>query len=218
MKQTCLINAKKDEKGIAGQARNDRPSRMKNHHLKRSNMRFLAIIILCGSILSCSQSDKALREAFQNPDNQYKPMPLLWLNGQMTTSGIEERLRDAKQLSGFGGVAPLPVSWGDARTEPTYLSDEYFDRYGDMLRFSEKQGTEVILYDDIDYPSGTAGGRLQKEYPQFTRKLLIKEETLIKGPKQVRLSRTDTTQLLMAASALNTSTLEVIDLAPFMKN
>jgi hypothetical protein len=29
MKQTCLVNAKKDEKGIAGQARNDRPFRMK---------------------------------------------------------------------------------------------------------------------------------------------------------------------------------------------
>jgi hypothetical protein len=26
MKQTCLANAKEDEKGIAGQARNDRPS------------------------------------------------------------------------------------------------------------------------------------------------------------------------------------------------
>jgi dolichol-phosphate mannosyltransferase len=30
MKQTCLANAKEDEKGIAGQARNDRPFRMKS--------------------------------------------------------------------------------------------------------------------------------------------------------------------------------------------
>ncbi|MDR0815130.1 MAG: hypothetical protein LBN37_05180 [Bacteroidales bacterium] len=30
MKQTCLVNAKEDEKGIAGQARNDRPFRIKN--------------------------------------------------------------------------------------------------------------------------------------------------------------------------------------------
>jgi hypothetical protein len=33
MKQTCLINAKKDEKGIAGQARNDSSFRMKKYLL-----------------------------------------------------------------------------------------------------------------------------------------------------------------------------------------
>jgi hypothetical protein len=34
MKQTCLVNAKEDEKGIAGQARNDRPFRMKKEEFK----------------------------------------------------------------------------------------------------------------------------------------------------------------------------------------
>jgi predicted esterase len=33
MKQTCLVNAKEDEKGIAGQARNDRSFRMKKYFL-----------------------------------------------------------------------------------------------------------------------------------------------------------------------------------------
>ncbi|KAA6345288.1 hypothetical protein EZS27_007141 [termite gut metagenome] len=183
------------------------------------------ILFLLVLIASCN-SDRALHEAFLHPDNQYRPMPLWHINGRLTTSGIKEQLQEAKQLSGFGGVTVLPVSskkqWGSGLicpgVEPTYLSDEYFDRYGDILELSKTQGTEVILYDEIDYPSGTAGGRLQKEYPEYTRKLLIKEEISVKGTGQIKLSRSDTTQLLMAVSAMNTATLEVLDLAAYMKN
>ena len=42
--------------------------------------------------------------------------------------------------------------------EPAYLSREYFDRYEEMLRISERLGQKLIVYDDIDFPSGTAGG------------------------------------------------------------
>jgi hypothetical protein len=182
--------------------------------------------MLFGSLLSCtSPSDRALREAFLHPANTYKPMPILHVNGRMTTSGIEALLGDAKQLSGYGGITVLPVSagtrWGgntwSPGTEPEYLSDEYFDRYGDLLSLSAKQGTEVILYDDIDFPSGSAGGKLQREYPAYTRKYLVKEETFFHGPGRLRWARRDTSQLLMAVSAMDTATLEVIDLAPFMK-
>ncbi|MDR0866073.1 MAG: M28 family peptidase [Candidatus Symbiothrix sp.] len=53
MKQTCLINAKEDEKGIAGQARNDRSFRMKKG--------LLALLILVASIaMQAQESDELL--------------------------------------------------------------------------------------------------------------------------------------------------------------
>ena len=60
-------------------------------------------------------------------------------------------------------------------TTPEYLSESYFDRYRDILECSEQLGTEVILYDDVDFPSGVLGGRLKQEFPQYTQKRLSKK-------------------------------------------
>ena len=190
-------------------------------------MRNVVLTLLIGGLLSCNSStDRALREAFQNPPDKHRPMPFWHINGALTTAGIEQQISEAKQLSGYGGVAVLPVSagrqWGGTGfispgTEPAYLSNEYFDRYEDILRSSEKHETEVILYDDIDFPSGSAGGRLQAAYPEYTRKSIVKDEIAVKGPKQVTLEHPGESRLLMAVSAMNTATCEVMDLGPFMK-
>jgi hypothetical protein len=53
MKQTCLVNAKEDEKGIAGQARNDKPFRMKQHYVH-------LLIISFTLFLSCTNKNKEI--------------------------------------------------------------------------------------------------------------------------------------------------------------
>lgn len=176
-------------------------------------------------LVSCSSGNEALKERFATPPNAYRPMPFWHINGRMTKAGIEKEIGDTKSLSGFGGVTVLPVSagmqWGSENwcpgTEPEYLSEEYFERYGDILRFSEQQGTQVILYDDIDFPSGSAGGRLQREYPEYTRKYLVKEELPVRGGAAVHYGRRDTASVLTAVSALNVETREVLDLQAFMR-
>ena len=180
------------------------------------------LLILC--ISSCLARDP-LKEQFPDPPNQYRPMPFLHLNGYLTREGIEKRITDAGELSGFGGITVLPVSegkqWGGTGispgTTPEYLSSEYFQRYADLLEISKKRGMQIILYDDIDFPSGSAGGRLQKAYPQYTRKYLTKEEHLVQGNRQISLDcPVDERNQLIAASAMNTKTLEVLDLKPWL--
>ena len=181
-------------------------------------------VILVLGFASCSSKQDELRTDFENPPEEYRPMPFWHINGHMTRAGIGKELEGAKKLSGFGGVTVLPVSpgtqWGTGKfcpgTEPAYLSDEYFERYADILEVSEKQGTQVILYDDIDFPSGSAGGRLRKEYPQYVRKYLSKEEFTVKGNQPVCRQRKDTASVLAAVSALNEQTREVLDLEPYM--
>ena len=184
-----------------------------------------SIVILVIGCASCSFQQDEWKKNFENPPEAYRPMPFWHLNGYMTREGIANELQGAKKLSGFGGVTVLPVSPGTQwrtgnpcpGTEPAYLSDEYFDCYGDILDLSEKQHTQVILYDDIDFPSGSAGGRLAEEYPQYLRKYLKKEELLLKGGRPVSYARKDTTVVLTAVSALNEQTREVVDLGPFMQ-
>ena len=167
-------------------------------------------------MISCTSSeDKELLESFYNPANMYRPMPFWHINGKMTTEGIRNGLEGAKDLSGFGGVSVLPVG----STKPAYLSDEYFDRYGDILEISKQLGTEVILYDDIDFPSGSAGGRLQKEFPRYTRKYLTKDEITVKGPKRLIQTCPDTSFYHpMAVSAMNLETLQVVDLKEYIRD
>jgi thiol-disulfide isomerase/thioredoxin len=56
MKQTCLVNAKEDKKGIAGQARNDRSFRMKNNVNSLQKLTLFCYVILITLIIACSQS------------------------------------------------------------------------------------------------------------------------------------------------------------------
>lgn len=178
-------------------------------------------------LLSCTSQTDTLRRNFENPPNEYRPMPFWHLNGHLTKEGVEKQITEAKSLAGFGGVTVLPVTAGPQHPtglpcpgmEPSFLSQEFFDRYIDMLNISQKQGTEIILYDDVDFPSGSAGGRLLREYPQYSRKFMVKDETVIQGGKRfIKEYQPDSTTILMAVSAMNTSTLEVLDLQPYMKN
>lgn len=136
-------------------------------------------------------------------------MPFWHLNGTLTRDTIVKQINRAKREAGFGGIAVLPVSG----TRPEYLTDAYFERYDDMIETMHRNGMELIIYDDIDFPSGTAGGRLQAQYPRDTRKLLEKDEYVITGPATFTQILPDSTEkLLMATTAMNINTYEMIDL------
>lgn len=160
---------------------------------------------------------KKIKEAFKNPPRQYKPVPFWHINDTMTTAGIRQQMKDASD-AGFTGVTLLPlVSSGNKKgTSPQYLSEGYFDRFQDLLDVAGELEMEVILYDDNDFPSGMAGGKLEKEFPESTMKRLDKIEHEISGPALF----TDTVKAikLMAAVAMNTKSLQRIEISRFVKN
>ena len=144
-------------------------------------------LLIYGTVLAvCGCRGAGQRETwekeFADPSDIYRPQPFWHINGTLTTEGIRKQLSDAIQGDGFGGVAILPLNpggmWGNQGicpgTTPVYLSEGYFNRYRDILECSAEQGAQVILYDDVDFPSGTAGGKLGEQFPQYTRKRLCK--------------------------------------------
>lgn len=177
------------------------------------------------TVLLSSCSDNALKKAFKEPANEFRPQPFLHLNGHLDREHIYRQFTEARDSAGFGGIAILPVSsqphWYDGHPcpgmTPEYMSEEYFARYEDMLEISRRNGTDIILYDDIDFPSGSAGGRLVKKYPQYTRKYLEKQETDITGGRHCRYEfAIDSTMTVMAVSALETDSRETVDLGPYL--
>jgi hypothetical protein len=167
-------------------------------------------------LMSCSHN--RLEKDFQNPPEEFKPMPFWHINGELTTEGIRQQMEDAKAV-GFSGVTLLPLT---ARSEtrpgtsPKFLSEDYFDRYQDMIDLANELGMEIILYDDNDFPSGMAGGKMEEKYPNHTMKRLDKIEHLLKGPMLFADSVPGIQ--LMAAVAINQKTNERIEISSFAKD
>jgi hypothetical protein len=125
-------------------------------------------------------------------------------------------MRDAKELAGFTGVSVLPLSPREGKspgTLPKFMTDAYFDRFQDVLDAAEALDMQVILYDDNDFPSGMAGGKLGELFPEHTMKRLDKREQEVRGPATFKYSFPEAK--LMAAVAMNTASLERIEISGF---
>lgn len=192
--------------------------------MNRLNRLILIILMFNGILLTAQEKTDDWKTSFANPPDQYRPVPFWHINGKMTTAGIEKQMEAAKSLSGFGGVTVLPVTAGKQHPtgkptpgmEPAFLSDEYFARYLDILEAAKKRGMQVILYDDIDFPSGSAGMKMKELYPDDMLKYLEKTDTLLKGPINIHLNlRYDP---VMSVMAMNIKSLERLNLSGFVKD
>ncbi len=165
-------------------------------------------VILCGQFLFPSSLCAAdIEHDFKEPPLKYKTVPLWELNGKLTTKEIVSQLKASRDKSGFSGVAVLPVR----HTEPEYLTEDYFARYGDILETSKKLGMSVVFYDDVDFPSGTAGGRMKAKFPADIASRLDKSESNVTGPKAWK--KTLPAGIFMGAVAMNTQSLERRDIS-----
>lgn len=129
-------------------------------------------LLLVGFISVYAQKGHTVSKAnFQDPGGEYKPMPFWHMNGELTEPEILRQMEDAA-AAGFSGLAILPAH----STRPDFLSPTFFKRYKFILETAKKMDLNIILYDDTGFPSGIAGGRIEREYPQHLRKNLEKVE------------------------------------------
>jgi hypothetical protein len=172
----------------------------------------LAAAVSASLFFTTGNLQAGMKEVFSHPDKEYRPLPLWHLNGHLTPEIIEEQMTRAVRESGFGGFCLLPVR----STTPTYLTGEYFERYGQMLQTARRLGMKIVFYDDIDFPTGSAGDKMAQAFPHDTVKQLNKIERLVTGPASLEERAPEGT--LMAVVAMNTETLERIDLTGNVAN
>ncbi|MES2658845.1 MAG: glycosyl hydrolase [Verrucomicrobiota bacterium] len=154
---------------------------------------------------------------FLNPGTAYRPRPLwFWNNTTVTPTGMADQLTHFGQDDGWGGVNILPFGGGFS---PQYLSEDYFTLYGAAAAKSRELGLTMCIYDEYGFPSGSAGGsngdgisRFANAFPDDTIKRLDKTESTFTGPGNY--TGTIPAGNLMACVAMNTVTLERIDLTP----
>jgi len=121
---------------------------------------------------------------------------------------IQRVIRAARALRPAGGSDPLPdIGECGSGPAPAYLGDEYFRRYEAALAFARARGMTAILYDELGYPTGSAGGgRID---PAHYRKLIVRTRL---DPAPGGGAFAVPSGVLLAAVAMNGTTKARVDL------
>ncbi|WP_251388120.1 type 1 glutamine amidotransferase family protein [Mediterraneibacter agrestimuris] len=107
-------------------------------------------------------------EEFYNPGKEYRSAPFWAWNCELEKGVMEEQIKCFHEM-GFGGFH-CHVRTG---MDTPYLTDEFME----FIKFARDKGKEndllMYLYDEDRWPSGTAGGSITKEIPQYRLQYLV---------------------------------------------
>ncbi|MDR1532211.1 MAG: hypothetical protein LBS62_08520 [Clostridiales bacterium] len=111
-------------------------------------------------------SEPLSREKFQNPSREFGIMPFWFWNGEMNRDEMEYQLREyyAKGMPGLFIHARFGI-----REHMAYLGEDWFDRVRFTLEKAQEIGLQVWVYDEYNWPSGTAGQTVQAIDPGLTQ-------------------------------------------------
>ena len=188
------------------------------------------LLALGASVSALGQSAPAADfnpDTFKAPPAQYRGHAMGSINmTRDTEQSLAAEVDEAKKLN-YGGLFFEPGGTTSLGLSPDYLkkfargtpgtkgveflSPEYFKLYDAGVQQAQKDGLEVVLYDDYSFPSGTAGGLLYSKFPQFAGKSINEAEQDVVGPKKIDLAIPE--GIYMGAVLMNRDTHEVVDVS-----
>lgn len=160
---------------------------------------------------------------FKVPAKQY--MGHAWFTFQLaslTDEAVKGMVQKAVESNAYGGYMITPDAGrmapggAGANTGPkaTYLDDESFRLYKVTIEEGLRNGLPMdILYDELQFPTGMAGGLFYKAYPEDVEKSLEKIEKDVTGPVKTELTMPKTNSLYVGTTMMNLETLECIDIS-----
>lgn len=166
---------------------------------------------------TASVSQAISPEEFQNPSMEYRPMPLwFWNNTAVECDSALSHLRSFTTRDGYGGCAILPFG---RNFKPEYMSEEYLDLYGKIVRYATENGLTMSLYDEYGFPSGSMGAingddtpRFMQRHPDATIKRLDKTEYPVTAGAPCRIELPSEGKL-MSLVAMEAVSKQIIPLA-----
>ncbi|MBI3947706.1 MAG: hypothetical protein HY321_17430, partial [Armatimonadetes bacterium] len=128
-----------------------------------------------------STDAEALRAAFQNPPAEYGSIPWWLWTGDLAYEELEWQLRDMRDK----GVRQVFIfAYGAQQVD--YLSEEWFDRVGFVIEQAKALGMRVWIYDEWDWPSAIAGGKVTQR-KEFRQRTLLEFAERGHGPGSITL-------------------------------
>ena len=168
---------------------------------------------------------KELKRDFQLMPMSFRPVPFYHMDGRFAEGGklTEDVAKNIAlyKKSGYGGLTPLPVSaiGGHEGTLPEFGTEEYYDDYRALLDKARELDMSIVYYDDLDFPTGRAGGEMAKAFPNSCALMLRRfEHECMEGETVKRKLQTGEGYKLMSIVALEVDDLKVIDLREFVSD
>jgi len=125
-------------------------------------------------------------QTFKNPPSEMSILPFWFWNGEMDETEMEWQLKECKAK----GIPGLFIH-GRFGLKAPYLSEEWFDRVKFAVRKGKEIGLDIWIYDEMNWPSGTAGRQVIQKYPYLGQKYLEMIILWIEGPLFTFLEATD---------------------------
>lgn len=115
--------------------------------------------------------DNNLRDNFMNPPEGYGMVPFWFWNDDLDEEHLLFQMKEMKEkgIEEFIIHARLGI-------RVVYLSDVWFEKVRFTLEKAEALGMKVWIYDEENWPSGYAGGRVLADNPEFCAKYLSMEK------------------------------------------
>lgn len=110
-------------------------------------------------MVSAKSESAAFWEGFFNPPGDCAQTPFWFLNGEVDGEIYASQMEEMARKGVFQAM-PHP-RYGMDRQE--YLTERYFDAFRQMAEQAREKGYRIHLYDEFNWSSGNAGGRLTKE-------------------------------------------------------
>lgn len=107
-------------------------------------------------------------ELFKNPTKEYRGAPFWAWNGKLDKQVLLLQIEQMKRM-GMGGFH-IHVRTG---MSSPYLTGEFMDFVKTCIAKAKEEDMLVWLYDEDRWPSGTAGGLITRQHPEYAVKNLL---------------------------------------------
>jgi hypothetical protein len=155
-------------------------------------------------------------EHFEHPPREYGILPFWFLNGELDPAEMRFQLRELRD-KGLPGL----ILHGRFGLELPYLGADYLDRIRLAVEEAQKLGLQTWVYDEMNWPSGTADGRVPREHPELAQRYIECISFTVRGPYFTCLTGQDSRYMdferstPVAAFAIGGDG-QVIDLTPYL--
>jgi hypothetical protein len=116
-------------------------------------------------------------ETFREPTPEFGILPFWFLNGELDPDEMRFQLRELadKRMNGV-------VLHGRYGLELPYLGEDYLDRVGLAAGEARALGLTTWIYDEMNWPSGTADKRVLKARPDLAQRYIECITFQVRGP------------------------------------
>lgn len=114
---------------------------------------------------------------FRNPPREYGILPFWFLNGELDLDEMRYQLKEFRE-KGMPGI----ILHGRFGLEIPYIGETYLERIRFAVAEAEKLGLQTWIYDEMNWPSGTADKQVLKARPDLVQRYLECINFSVRGP------------------------------------